>query len=76
MNTGSMDDLSRFAIHTATTRPWPIERAIAGYAASGVKGVTVWGYIVGATWETNTGIMKSDGTMRPAMSWLMDFLGR
>ena len=37
-----MDDLSRFAIHTATTRPWPIERAIAGYAASGVKGVTVW----------------------------------
>ena len=37
-----MDDLSRFAIHTATTRPWPIERAIAEYAASGVKGVTVW----------------------------------
>jgi hypothetical protein len=26
--------------------------------------------------QTNTGIMKSDGTMRPAMSWLMDFLGR
>jgi sugar phosphate isomerase/epimerase len=37
-----MDDLSRFAIHTATTRPWPIEAAIAEYAASGVKGVTVW----------------------------------
>jgi endo-1,4-beta-xylanase len=41
-----------------------------------IKGVTVWGYIVGATWRSNTGIMQSDGTMRPAMTWLMDFLGR
>jgi len=41
-----------------------------------VKGITVWGYVLGATWMTNTGIMKSDGTMRPAMSWLMGFLGR
>jgi endo-1,4-beta-xylanase len=41
-----------------------------------VKGVTVWGYIVGATWRASTGLMESDGTMRPAMTWLMDFLGR
>ncbi len=41
-----------------------------------VKGVTVWGYIVGATWINNTGIMSSTGTMRPAMTWLMDFLKR
>jgi endo-1,4-beta-xylanase len=41
-----------------------------------VKGVTLWGYIVGETWRPNTGIMSSDGTMRPAMTWLMDFLGR
>jgi endo-1,4-beta-xylanase len=41
-----------------------------------VKGVTIWGYIVGATWQTNTGIMQSSGTMRPAMTWLMSFLGR
>lgn len=41
-----------------------------------VKGITYWGYIVGSTWETNTGLMQSDGTMRPAMSWLMNFLGR
>lgn len=41
-----------------------------------VKGVTIWGYIVGATWQTNTGIMQSSGTMRPAMTWLMGFLGR
>jgi endo-1,4-beta-xylanase len=41
-----------------------------------IKGVTAWGYIVGATWETNSGIMQSSGTMRPAMTWLMNFLGR
>jgi endo-1,4-beta-xylanase len=41
-----------------------------------VRGVTIWGYVVGATWETNTGLMQSSGTMRPAMSWLMNFLGR
>jgi endo-1,4-beta-xylanase len=41
-----------------------------------IKGVTIWGYVVGATWQTNTGIMQSSGTMRPAMTWLMDFLKR
>jgi len=41
-----------------------------------VKGITVWGYIVGSTWQTNTGLMSSSGTMRPAMTWLMGFLGR
>ena len=41
-----------------------------------VKGITYWGYIVGSTWESNTGLMQSSGTMRPAMTWLMDFLGR
>ncbi len=41
-----------------------------------IKGVTLWGYIVGATWVNNTGIMQSSGTMRPAMTWLMDFLKR
>jgi len=41
-----------------------------------VHGITIWGYIVGATWETNSGLQQTDGTMRPAMSWLMSFLGR
>ena len=39
-----------------------------------VKGITLWGYIVGATWQTNTGLMTSTGTMRPAMTWLVNFL--
>ncbi|HSS39670.1 MAG TPA: endo-1,4-beta-xylanase [Polyangia bacterium] len=41
-----------------------------------VHGVTVWGYIQGQTWETNSGLMSSSGTLRPAMTWLMNFLGR
>ena len=41
-----------------------------------VKGITIWGYIVGSTWVANSGLMTSSGTMRPAMTWLMDFLGR
>jgi endo-1,4-beta-xylanase len=41
-----------------------------------VKGVTLWGYIEGQTWQTNSGLMTSSGTMRPAMTWLMQFLNR
>jgi endo-1,4-beta-xylanase len=41
---------------------------------SNVRGITLWGYIVGATWEANSGLMTSSGTMRPAMSWLVNFL--
>jgi len=29
-----------------------------------VKDVTVWGYVVGATWETNSGTIQSSGAMR------------
>ena len=36
-----------------------------------VKGITLWGYIEGETWETNTGLMSASGTMRPAMQWLV-----
>jgi endo-1,4-beta-xylanase len=39
-----------------------------------VHGITLWGYIEGATWEPNTGLMTSSGTMRPAMTWLETFL--
>ena len=41
-----------------------------------VKGITLWGYIVGSTWRANTGIQQPSGAMRPAMTWLMQFLGR
>jgi endo-1,4-beta-xylanase len=44
------------------------------WSDNNVKGITLWGYIVGATWQANTGLMTTSGTMRPAMSWLVSFL--
>ena len=41
-----------------------------------VKGITLWGYVVGSTWLTNSGLMQSSGQMRPAMTWLMGYLNR
>lgn len=41
-----------------------------------VVGITLWGYVVGATWREGTGLMTSNGQQRPAMQWLMDYLNR
>lgn len=37
-----MNDLSRLAIHTATTKPWDLETAIRKYSEAGVSGISVW----------------------------------
>ena len=37
-----MNDLSRLAIHTMTTKPWDLPTACAKYAAAGVPGVGLW----------------------------------
>jgi sugar phosphate isomerase/epimerase len=42
MRAAPLSDLSRCAVHTITTKPWPIERAIEAYAAAGIGGITVW----------------------------------
>ncbi|HEX7025598.1 MAG TPA: endo-1,4-beta-xylanase [Gammaproteobacteria bacterium] len=39
----------------------------------GVRGMTLWGYVVGATWRDNTGLMYRDGRERPALQWLRDY---
>jgi endo-1,4-beta-xylanase len=41
-----------------------------------VQGITIWGYVVGATWVASSGLSRADGTLRPAMTWLTRFLGR
>lgn len=40
-----------------------------------VHGITLWGYIYGSTWRTGTGLIRN-GQPRPAMTWLMNYLGR
>ncbi len=45
------------------------------YGKSYVPGITIWGWVNGQTWTESAGLV-SDGRPRPAMSWLMEFLGR
>jgi endo-1,4-beta-xylanase len=40
-----------------------------------IPGVTIWGWIDGRTWVANSGLIKNDNA-RPAMTWLMQELGR
>jgi endo-1,4-beta-xylanase len=39
-----------------------------------ILGITYWGYIVGQTWKTGTGLLNTNGTERPALTWLKDFV--
>jgi endo-1,4-beta-xylanase len=42
---------------------------------SNVKGITFWGYIEGAIWQTQAYLLRSNGTERPALTWLMNYVG-
>ena len=43
------------------------------WEAEQCAGVTIWGYIHGATWVDNSGIIKN-GKDRPAMTWLREYM--
>ncbi|MBP5338559.1 MAG: endo-1,4-beta-xylanase [Prevotella sp.] len=36
-------------------------------------GITLWGYVHGATWVSNSGLYK-DGKERPAMTWIREYM--
>ena len=36
-------------------------------------GVTLWGYVLGATWVANSGLYR-DGQERPAMTWIKEYM--
>ncbi len=40
----------------------------------GVVGVTLWGWIEKNTWAGNTHLVRSDGTERPALTWLRAYV--
>ncbi len=42
---------------------------------STIKGVTLWGYIQGSIWTTNAYLLTTSGTERPALTWLMQYVG-
>ena len=37
-------------------------------------GVTLWGYVCGHTWVDNSGLYQEDGTERPAMTWIKEYM--
>ena len=39
-----------------------------------VRGITLWGYIEGQTWASNTHLIRSNGTERPALQWLKQYM--
>ncbi|AJQ95007.1 non-reducing end alpha-L-arabinofuranosidase family hydrolase [Gynuella sunshinyii] len=44
------------------------------YNHPSVKGMTLWGYVYGKTWVEGSGLIREDGTQRPAMTWLLQYL--
>jgi arabinoxylan arabinofuranohydrolase len=46
------------------------------YNHPSVEGITLWGYVVGSTWVDGSGLIQSNGTPRPAMTWLRSYIGR
>jgi endo-1,4-beta-xylanase len=39
-----------------------------------VKGITLWGYKQGSIWRTDAYLIRTNGTDRPAMTWLKSYL--
>ncbi|MEJ2042212.1 MAG: non-reducing end alpha-L-arabinofuranosidase family hydrolase [Reinekea sp.] len=44
------------------------------YNHPAVKGITLWGYVIGKTWVEGSGLISEYGAPRPAMNWLMNYL--
>ena len=40
----------------------------------GVKGITLWGYMENRMWQSTCYLMRADGTWRPAMEWLTQYI--
>ena len=39
-----------------------------------VHGITLWGYRQGQIWRTDAYLIRSNGTQRPAFTWLQDYI--
>lgn len=44
------------------------------WEADYVAGVTMWGYVLGSTWIDYSGLIRSDGSERPSMTWLKSYI--
>jgi endo-1,4-beta-xylanase len=44
------------------------------YEHPAVQGITLWGYMEGVIWMEGAHLLRSNGTERPALQWLRDYL--
>ena len=44
------------------------------WEADFVSGITIWGFVNGATWRDNTGLVTSSGSDRSGMKWLKSYM--
>ena len=44
------------------------------WEADFVSGITIWGFVNGATWRDNTGLVTNSGSDRSGMKWLKSYM--
>ncbi len=65
-NAGTPDDAQQLSLYK---KIFPII-----WKHPAVKGITFWGYIDGQMWQSTCGLIRSDYTSRPALTWLIDYV--
>ena len=65
-NTGTPDDDQQLQLYQ---KIFPVL-----WEHPGVKGITLWGYIEGQMWQSTCYLVLKDGTWRPAMKWLAQYI--
>lgn len=65
MSPRPIKDLSSFAVHTVTTKPWALEKSIEEYAAAGFGGITVWRDALKGRDIAATSVRIKDAGMKP-----------
>jgi len=65
-NTGTPDDNQQLTLYK---KIFPVL-----WRHPAVKGITIWDYLEGQTWQTTCYLVRADGSARPALLWLAQFV--
>ncbi len=65
-NTGTPDDAQQLQLYQ---KIFPIL-----WKHPGIKGITLWGYIQNQIWKTTCYLVNTNGTSRPALQWLAQYI--
>lgn len=65
-NTGTPDDAQQLQLYK---KIFPIL-----WKSPAVKGITLWGYLENQTWQTTCFLVNTDGSSRPALTWMAQYV--